>query len=121
MTAAQIALRYACVRQQFGKLGNETRLIEYPLHQYRLIRPLAWNVCHSFAIRACAKLWDKNRHSLFDLKNTSLHEFHAIICTLKGLCSESAHKTLQEARECCGGIGFSHYAGIGFRLHDHDV
>jgi acyl-CoA oxidase len=42
--ACKIALRYAVLRTQFSKPGSdmETRLIEYPLHQYRLF-PLVAN------------------------------------------------------------------------------
>lgn len=38
---AIIATRYAVGRQQFGQQGNETQLIDYPLHQYRVLPQLA--------------------------------------------------------------------------------
>lgn len=34
---------------------------------------------------------------------------------------ESTAKALNEARLSCGGIGFSHYAGIVHRMNDHNV
>lgn len=39
--AIKFALRFAVMRQAFGDLKNETRLIEYPLHQQRLFPLLA--------------------------------------------------------------------------------
>jgi acyl-CoA oxidase len=43
--ALKIALRFAAMRTQFGKPGEEqeTSLIEYPLHQYRLFPLVAAN------------------------------------------------------------------------------
>ena len=43
-----IAVRYAAVRRQFGKPGNETIILDYPLHRYRLMPILANSLMTSF-------------------------------------------------------------------------
>jgi acyl-CoA oxidase len=49
MESIKFALRFAVMRQAFGDLKNETRLIEYPLQQYRLFPLLA----QAFSLRNC--------------------------------------------------------------------
>ena len=39
--AITIALRYAAVRKQFGSDTEENRILDYPLHRYRLVPILA--------------------------------------------------------------------------------
>ena len=39
--AIVIALRYAAVRKQFGSNTEENRILDYPLHRYRLVPILA--------------------------------------------------------------------------------
>ena len=66
IVSSQIAIRYACVRKQFGKKGEEQAIIEYPLHQYRLMVPLVESITHLYGIREVTHMWEENKEDLFD-------------------------------------------------------
>lgn len=96
-------------------------MIDYPLHQYRLLVPLAESIGSIFAAKEIARLWDKNKKNLFKENNIKLAEIHALISAVKVLTMEATSKSLTEARLACGGIGYSHYSGLVHRLNDHNV
>ena len=66
-------------------------------------------------------MWEDNKSKLFDQTNFKMAEIHALITSLKVICSESTNKSLSETRQACGGLGMSQFAGIGFRMNDHEV
>jgi len=96
-------------------------LIDYPLHQHRLLIPLAESICNLFAVKEIAWLWDKNKKNMFKENKIKLAEIHALISAVKVCTMESTTKALIEARLACGGIGYSYYSGIVHRLNDHHV
>jgi acyl-CoA oxidase len=117
----QIALRYSCTRRQFGTGEVENPIIEYPLQQYRLIVPLAEATAHACAGKFVVKMWESSKDKLFEENNHDLAEVHALISAMKVITTESTAKSMHESRIACGGIGYSHYAGIGQRMNDHTV
>lgn len=129
-----IALRYAVGRRQFKNNGQkvESQLINYPLHQRRLIPYLAWVYAMSVA----------STQIEFDLKSTldnldsgvksgDFNKLKLSIDQLKGLFADSASlkstctwKTadlIDECRQSCGGHGYSAYSGFGKGYADHVV
>jgi acyl-CoA oxidase len=66
----KIALRFAAMRRQFGKPGEkeETPLIEYPLHQYRLFPYLANVFAFLLASNEVYLKWNEISGDLFNTK-----------------------------------------------------
>lgn len=56
-----------------------------------------------------------------DPKNKKTEVLHALSSALKSLTSWTAQRTMQECREACGGLGYSHYSNFGVDIRDHDV
>jgi len=120
--ALSIALRFACVRRQFGAPGQpETTIIEYPLTQYRLIPYLAYHFALGFSNYSASDLWHSNQEALLDEKNPLVSEIHALTSTLKAFGTWHAVKGIQECREVCGGLGYSAYNRLGALREDNDI
>lgn len=84
----RIAIRFACMRQQFGKPNEpEDSLIEYPMHQYRLFPLIAKSSMCRFAGSRILQMWGKNQKHLFTPGNRKLAELHSLISCLKGVMS----------------------------------
>jgi acyl-CoA oxidase len=121
-----IALRYAIGRQQFGDTNNETQIINYTLHQYRLVPYLAlvyllgpgsqklldhYNVILNDLYAA------KNiKKSIFDLKNLFVSS-----ASLKATSTWLISQLIDEARQACGGHGYHAYSGLGRAFQDWSV
>lgn len=129
-----IALRYAVGRRQFT-LKNETienQLINYPLHQKRLLPYLAWVYGMSIASNQIQNDMKEILQNLDDgVKSGDFNVLTKAIERLKGLFADSASlkstctwKTadlIDECRQSCGGHGYSAYAGFGKGFADHVV
>lgn len=136
-----IAIRYACLRKQFGpdssdtgyqptspkdKRAREWPLIEYQTHQYRLIPYLAAAYVHhhfykclfsdyiDFFIRVAY-----GGSSPLELADMGA-EIHVLTCSGKAAVGWMARDSIQECREACGGHGYLQAAGIGYVRDDHD-
>ncbi|KRT83836.1 hypothetical protein AMK59_3265 [Oryctes borbonicus] len=108
--AITIAIRYAGVRKQFGPEDQEELpIIEYQLHQHRLLPYLA-AVYH-------LKFLAKNLNEVIaEMFNNSLsgkaihpdlgHEIHALSSASKPIAGWTARDGIQECREACGGHGY---------------
>ena len=66
-------------------------------------------------------LWQENLPRLLDQNNKQAEVCHALSSVMKSINAWNSHKTLQECREACGGLGYSHYTGIGILLSEDDV
>jgi acyl-CoA oxidase len=87
------------MRTQFGKPGEEeTSLIEYPLHQYRLFPYLASIWAFNLMNSVVLELWGKNTKKLFIPNNPKLAEVHAVISVMKAMATWNSAKGLQECR-----------------------
>uniref|UniRef100_T1J6M7 Acyl-coenzyme A oxidase n=1 Tax=Strigamia maritima TaxID=126957 RepID=T1J6M7_STRMM len=122
-----IAIRYAAVRKQFGPTATsaETTLLEYPLHQWRLMPYLS--ACFVFDVALVSfsnkkldyskKLYSNKINELIDC---TLSNLDLLVIGLKAISTWTAKDGLQQARECCGGHGYLKSAGIGDLRNDND-
>ena len=68
--ALTIAMRFACMRRQFGpKNEPETKLMDYPLHQFRLLTRYAESMHHFLGALRMHRIWQANLPKLDDEKN----------------------------------------------------
>lgn len=138
--ALVIAIRYACVRKQFGPDAQDSAheinqstgtpkewpIIEYQTHQWRLIPYLAAAFVHhhfykclftdyiDFFIRVAY-----GGSSPVELADMGA-EIHVLTCSGKATVGWLARDCIQECREACGGHGYLQAAGIGYLRDDHD-
>lgn len=111
--ALTIAIRYGLSRKAFGPPGKpETRLLDYPLHQWRLIPHLASTIALQLIQNELKKKWHRQEIG---------KELHVWSSGFKSLITWHALSTLQEAREACGGQGYKTENRIGELRATHDV
>lgn len=107
-----IAIRYGARRRQFG--GKQERLLlDYPLHQRRLLPRLAT----AYAMDAALKYATSLAHHTDAMVNPQFEELTAL---LKAYSTWTAIATLQECREACGGQGYLAHNRIGILRADVD-
>lgn len=113
--AVTIAVRYSCVRRQFGGEGEgkpENKVIDYQTQQMRLL-PLLSSV---FAFLACAQwmeaLYADVMQGISRGDVSSLPEVHAATAGLKALTTSVAVDGIEECRKLCGGHGYSLFSGL---------
>lgn len=129
-----IAIRYAVGRRQFTVKGEtvENQLINYPLHQKRLLPYLAWVYGMSVASNqiqkdykdVLQKLDDGVKSGDFGLLNKSIEGLKGLFAdsaSLKSTCTWLTADLIDECRQSCGGHGYSAYAGFGKGYADHVV
>ncbi|RLV56202.1 acyl-CoA oxidase [Aeromicrobium phragmitis] len=104
--ALSIAGRYALQRRQFeGREGEETVLMDYRLHQRRLL-PL---IATSYAFRFAQNQLVARMHRLQtepEPDPQQQRELESRAAGLKAMQTEHATRAIQEAREACGGAGY---------------
>ncbi|ORZ09201.1 acyl-CoA dehydrogenase/oxidase C-terminal [Absidia repens] len=131
--ALSIAIRYAAVRRQFANSksnGVETKLLDYPIHQRRLMPLLA----QTFAMLLSgiemtamynnlmgrletAKEGDKDMDQVIEM----LKETHSTSAGLKAFCTWNCLNTIEQCRQACGGHGYSAYTGLAGMYQDFAV
>jgi len=118
-----ITSRFCILRRQFGNntLKQEIPIIEYHSVQYRLIPYLAGGVIMRILNQALFDLWENNKIIIRDPKNNLTAEIHAIVSTLKPLCSWYARRGIQECRDLCGGFGYSAYTKLSQIYDDNEI
>ncbi|WP_370691890.1 acyl-CoA dehydrogenase [Rhodonellum sp.] len=104
LTAAKsgltIAIRYGDKRRQFGpEGGEEVPILNYRMHQRRLIPPLATSYALHFALKYLTERF-------LNKAEEEAQEIEALAAGLKAYTTWFATATLQEAREACGGKGY---------------
>ncbi|GAA5822351.1 hypothetical protein JCM11251_006310 [Rhodosporidiobolus azoricus] len=132
--ALTIALRYAAVRRQFKTGDNplETQLLDYPIHQRRLIPLLAQAVAMGFTSERMTALYNDMTETLESLDASTdakemkealeqLKETHATSAGLKAFCTWHALETIEKCRQSLGGHGFSSYSGLPSMYNDQAV
>ncbi|WP_125100805.1 acyl-CoA dehydrogenase, partial [Leucobacter chromiireducens] len=106
MAALTIAIRYGSERRQFpGASGRETVLMDYGLHQRRLIPRLAQTYAMAFASERLLTVFDEVFSGAKDT-DANREDLETLAAGLKPLSTWAALDTLQEAREATGGAGF---------------
>ena len=110
-----IAIRYGDRRRQFGpEGGSEVPILNYRMHQRRLMPLLADAYAMHFALRHLT-----TRYLGHAEENT--REIEALAAGLKAYGTWRTTGTLQECRECCGGKGYLSENRIGGLKNDTDV
>ena len=128
-----IALRYAIFRRQFkSKISGgdqETKLIDYPLHQKRLFPYLAAAYLFSQGALYLEQTMNETNERLDDAVSegdkkkideaivASKKLFVASGC-LKSTCTWLTADAIDQARQACGGHGYSSYNGFGKAYSD---
>ncbi len=96
-----IAVRYGEKRRQFGpKDEPETPLLDYLSHQRRLLPLVANAYALDFALTDLAGRFARHR------SGDDLREIEGLAAGLKAVSTWNTTKTLQTAREACGGQGY---------------
>ncbi|ODV92854.1 hypothetical protein CANCADRAFT_23240 [Tortispora caseinolytica NRRL Y-17796] len=128
-----IAVRYGAVRRQFSSSPHEeeTRILDYPLHQRRLFPIVAQTYALQFAADAVANLEHgiTTRQATIDLKDmkavmSMVNDVKALFATsacLKAFSTWAAAQSIDTCRQCCGGHGYSAYSGFGAAMSDWHV
>ncbi|HJS01057.1 MAG TPA: acyl-CoA dehydrogenase, partial [Flavobacterium sp.] len=95
-----IAIKYSDQRRQFGpEGGSEVPILNYRIHQRRLIIPLAKTYAVHFALHYLTKRF-------LNKTETEMQEIEALAAGLKSYSTWSTTAILQECREACGGKGY---------------
>jgi acyl-CoA oxidase len=95
-----IAIRYADGRKQFGpQSGEEVPILNYRLHQRRLLPPLATAYGLHFSLKYLTDRFLKRSEK-------DAQEIEALAAGLKAYTTWFTTATLQECREACGGKGY---------------
>ncbi|CAF0826000.1 unnamed protein product [Rotaria sordida] len=123
-----IAIRYSCVRKQFGPSpGIEIPVIEYQTQNWRLIPILAsLYIYRHLALSVFDNLVEfyaismSNNEDDQDLLAYMGRELHALSCSCKSICTWNTQKACQECREACGGHGYLYATGFGNIRNDND-
>jgi acyl-CoA oxidase len=121
-----IAIRYAAVRKQFGPSNDvEFPILEYQLHQYRLMPYLAATYCfmvynnwlmeHFINFTIGQFMGEKSER-----QSEMGREIHAVSCAMKAVLGFTARDCIQECREACGGHGYLAVSGFGTLRNNHD-
>jgi len=130
--ALTIAIRYAAVRRQFksGKNPFETCLIDYPIHQRRLMPLLSQAVTLGYTGLAMQEMYESLTEALETLEPgeaglqevlEKLKETHTTSSGLKAFCTWACLETIDKCRQSCGGHGYSAYNGFGMLFQDFAV
>lgn len=132
-----IALRYAVGRTQFKAAlakenDDESQLLNYPLHQRRLLPLLALtyafsngaNVLQETSTRTMEELDDaviSNNKEALDSSVEKTKSLFIASGSLKSTCTWLTLNTIDACRQACGGHGYSAYAGFGKAFNDFAV
>ncbi|MDN3673144.1 acyl-CoA dehydrogenase [Flavobacterium branchiarum] len=95
-----IAIRYSDQRRQFGpEGGSEVPILNYRMHQRRLIPQLAKTYAVHFALQYLTSRFLNKTES-------EMQEIEALAAGMKSYSTWSTRDILQECREACGGKGY---------------
>lgn len=130
--ALTIAVRYASVRRQFAQRGNklETQLIDYPIHQRRLLPLVAQAVAVGFTAQKLNVMYQEMTEALDTLKPSDpnlletiekLKETHSTSAGLKAFCTWACLDTIEKCRQSLGGHGYSAYSNLPAMYADFAV
>lgn len=131
--ALTISVRYASVRRQFKsdpKNELETVLLDYPIHQRRLMPLMAQAVAFGFTGQELTRMLVATNQALDALEPGDpkleetielLKSTHATSSGLKAFCTWATLNTIEVCRQACGGHGYSSYTGLAPLYNDFAV
>lgn len=95
-----ITIRYSDQRRQFGpEGGSEVPILNYRMHQRRLIPQLAKTYAVHFALQYLTSRF-------LNKEESEMQEIEALAAGMKSYSTWSTRDILQECREACGGKGY---------------
>ncbi len=107
-----VALRHAARRRQFGPAGQpELPLIDYQMHQKRLIPRLALTEAVEAGVEHLIELYGQGQEA----------ELETFAAALKAYATWNAGHTLRLCRECCGAFGYLSQSRLGDLLADTSI
>lgn len=110
-----IAIRYSDQRRQFGpEGGSEVSILNYRIHQRRLLPLLAKTYAVHFALQYVT-------HRFINKNESEMQEIEALAAGMKAYSTWSTTAILQECREACGGKGYLSENRIDALKNDTDV
>jgi acyl-CoA oxidase len=104
--ALTIAVRHGLRRRQFGpEPGQEVPILDYRVHQRRLLPRLAKSYALHFAQ---GELRERFHHVMSDegVSDQERRELESLAAGMKATASWHATDTIQACREACGGAGY---------------
>ena len=111
LIATITALRFAATRKQFQrkKGGDEVHIIDYPLHQARIIPLFARGFVEMVTMQY---VWEEYIQ-MSDPNNKAGEYFHLVTSAMKAVTAWNCHEAYRESRLACGGLGYSHLSHFG--------
>lgn len=124
--ALTIAVRYCAIRRQGVQVNSrdpheETKLLDYQSHQYRLMPLVARAYAYHFQTSYIEALVDTFNNEGGDMANDILADIHGTMAGLKAFSTWDTLAGIEECRQCCGGSGYSSYNGLSSLLADFSV
>ncbi|WWC71218.1 uncharacterized protein I206_105171 [Kwoniella pini CBS 10737] len=130
--ALTVAVRYAAVRRQFatGKNQLETQILDYPIHQRRLMPLVAQAIAIGFTGLRLQVMYEDMTQALEAMEPSDpnlndildkLKETHATSAGLKAFCTWACLDTIDKCRQSCGGHGYSAYSNFPLMYADFAV
>ncbi|KAJ3052648.1 fatty-acyl coenzyme A oxidase [Rhizophlyctis rosea] len=130
--ALTVAIRYAAIRRQFGSKPTEpeTKILDYVIHQYRLMPLLAQAFAMHFTAVEVNRIYESLMVRLDTLHPGSkdqeevleqLKEVHGTSAGLKAFCTWTCLNIIDQCRQACGGHGYSAYTGLASTYSDFAV
>lgn len=124
--ALTIAVRYCAVRRQGVQVNSadaheETKLLDYQSHQYRLMPLIAKAYAYSFQTNYIEALIEKFETEGGDLDTGLLADIHGTMAGLKAFSTWDTLAAIEQCRQCCGGNGYSSYNALSTLLADFTV
>jgi acyl-CoA oxidase len=119
--ALTMAVRHALERRQFGPPGGEEAvLLDYRVHQRRLLPALA----NTYALHFAQDRLRRVLHQVFTAEqpeDRARRELETLAAGVKALATWHATATIQECREACGGAGYLRENRFAALKADSDV
>lgn len=111
LKALVTALRYGSIRGQFARKKNqpEAMILDYPLHQARLIPYFASTFMGYISTVKLWERWETDSHSLVEPKNKDANYLHLMTSAMKPVTTWMHADAVRSARLACAGLGFSGY------------
>lgn len=114
-TGLTIAVKYGDRRRQFGpENGSEVPILNYRMHQRRLMPYLARTYALHFGLQYLTKRF-------LNRTDEEMQEIEALAAGLKAYTTWTVRDALQECREACGGKGYLSENRIGALKNDTEI